>query len=256
MSVKICHISDWHGKLKMLPEADIYVITGDMYPTFPLLKIASKRNPNERRTWDPYDLRSAPPSAEEYVDDRVINPTRESELQMEWAIKNPFRKNCLPESCREANVICLRGNHEFEDLLGWVRPGSINRTFEIHNRHITVTIVLDDGRELTFGGARGIPMISGEWSDEMDEPRLNETFRDLNDNIDVLVTHAPPSNVLDGVGTHYGSSAIGNYIQRRAYTSRPLRTHLFGHVHESFGEVKIGDTLFSNASRGWRIIEL
>lgn len=72
--------------------------------------------------------------------------------------------------------------------------------------------------------------------------------------VDILVTHGPPMGILDGIPTafgddgdpapmHVGCADLLEAVQR----VRP-RMHLFGHIHEGYGEVDHGGTRFVNAS--------
>jgi Icc-related predicted phosphoesterase len=64
---------------------------------------------------------------------------------------------------------------------------------------------------------------------------------------DILVTHEPPQGTLDTVstGTHIGSRAVRELVAR-------LRPRLLtcGHVHESPGVDKLGDTVVVNCTMG------
>lgn len=55
------------------------------------------------------------------------------------------------------------------------------------------------------------------------------------DDVQVLVTHGPPSGILDTVvfprGAHVGCEALA----ARLPTLRELRVHVFGHIHEAYG---------------------
>jgi Icc-related predicted phosphoesterase len=64
---------------------------------------------------------------------------------------------------------------------------------------------------------------------------------------DVLVVHEPPRGVLDRAwnGAHIGSVAVRDYVQRH----RP-RLVVCGHVHESPGVERLGDTLVVNCTMG------
>ena len=60
----------------------------------------------------------------------------------------------------------------------------------------------------------------------------------------VLVTHVPPKGTgldLTQRGMHVGSSAV-----RKAIEKNQPRLHLCGHIHEAFGEEKIGKTTSIN----------
>lgn len=62
--------------------------------------------------------------------------------------------------------------------------------------------------------------------------------------VDVLVTHEPPSEILDySSGVHWGNLPLRRHIE----VIKP-RYHLFGHAHEDYGIQQIGCTIYSNAS--------
>ena len=63
-------------------------------------------------------------------------------------------------------------------------------------------------------------------------------------NVDILVTHEPPSEILDySSGIHWGNIAL----RRRIETVKP-HFHLFGHAHEAYGIQQKGCITFCNTS--------
>lgn len=74
--------------------------------------------------------------------------------------------------------------------------------------------------------------------------RLTKAVRDIPDDTQILVTHQPPFEILDFAGgIHYGSSEL----LKRVREVKPL-FHLFGHIHDAYGQTASRGTLFSNAS--------
>ena len=63
--------------------------------------------------------------------------------------------------------------------------------------------------------------------------------------VDILVTHCPPYNIMDLTtkGVHGGSKHL-----RKVSELRKPQYHIFGHIHESFGQHKVGQTVYINAS--------
>jgi Icc-related predicted phosphoesterase len=63
---------------------------------------------------------------------------------------------------------------------------------------------------------------------------------------DILITHGPPFGILDDTerGEKVGCEDLIDIIQTRV---RP-RLHVFGHIHEAYGQKQVKDTLFVNAS--------
>lgn len=69
---------------------------------------------------------------------------------------------------------------------------------------------------------------------------------------DVLVTHGPPYGILDEVET-FGSPNIGQHVGCEMLWERIQQVnpklHIFGHIHEGAGTLKLGNTEFINASQ-------
>lgn len=63
--------------------------------------------------------------------------------------------------------------------------------------------------------------------------------------VDVLITHGPPMGVLDLTfrGEHVGCEELALAVARL----RP-KLHVFGHIHEGYGTLRVGPTLHVNAS--------
>jgi Icc-related predicted phosphoesterase len=62
--------------------------------------------------------------------------------------------------------------------------------------------------------------------------------------IDILITHGPPAGVLDLC--HHGERVGCADLLMSVAAIKP-RVHAFGHIHECYGTVEIGKTLFVNA---------
>ncbi len=85
---------------------------------------------------------------------------------------------------------------------------------------------------------------------ERGEP-IKEKWDLIPDDIDILITHGPPYGILDKVkissrGDKFkkaGCMDLMNTIPRL----KNLKLHVFGHIHESYGILEIGNTKFVNA---------
>ena len=78
------------------------------------------------------------------------------------------------------------------------------------------------------------------------EEELAEKFALIPDDMDILITHSPPEDILDELeeeGKHVGSIALFNRIKK----IQPS-LHVFGHIHSSYGIKKLNSTTFINAS--------
>ncbi|MDR1101958.1 MAG: metallophosphoesterase family protein [Clostridiales bacterium] len=94
---------------------------------------------------------------------------------------------------------------------------------------------------------------------EVDEEQMHADLQGLGDCCGkIIVAHNPPFGAVDKVpsGANVGSHSIADWITKNA-----PKIWLCGHVHESFGESKIGETLVLNCAcdngndllRGWLV---
>jgi Icc-related predicted phosphoesterase len=84
---------------------------------------------------------------------------------------------------------------------------------------------------------------------------LSTVWDDIDDTVDILVTHTPPQGYLDT--TRYKNQSVGcNHLRDRIDNVIHPRVHIFGHIHEAYGYVmNEAGQLFINASlcdRGYK----
>lgn len=167
------HFSDFHGKIQQLPEADLYICTGDMLP-------------NSQNLWL-FQVKQA-----------------EMEFQNNWIEQNVSEWSKIFAN-PYAPLIMVRGNHSFVDE----SPLFAHHLGPIHEFNYPEVI---NWCNLKIGGFRGVPPINGVWSDEFSEAELNYRCEYL-DKIDILVTHGPPYGWLDNDYENLGSTAIRGYLE-------------------------------------------
>ncbi|CAF1171872.1 unnamed protein product, partial [Didymodactylos carnosus] len=63
-------------------------------------------------------------------------------------------------------------------------------------------------------------------------------------NTDILLTHGPPSNILDRTFTN--ESAGCEVLTKRLKLVKP-KLHVFGHIHEAYGNCESNGTIYVNA---------
>lgn len=128
---------------------------------------------------------------------------------LNWVITLPY-----------AHKIFVAGNH---DLCLWDAMGIENLPENVH-------FLQDCG--IIIGGL----MFFGLGYDHPTEL--------IPDDVDVLVTHEPPCEILDfSSGTHWGNLDL----LRRVETVKP-HYHLFGHAHDGYGMINKDGIIYSNAS--------
>lgn len=213
----------------MLPEADLYVACGDMLPNDPCAQWWHLES-GDRRVF-PWNRT---PTGKWLFEHRVIVKEHEREFQREFLDEHVGAISRLMPS-KSAPVVFVQGNHDF------VAYAKLFEGMDVHQQ-----LKHDETLELAglrIGGGPGINYIQGEWNWEMTQPEQNDVFSKVPSEIDLLVTHAPPVNVLDYAGCHYGSPAIANLVARMwTYRERPaLKTHVFGHIHEQGGSEDLVD---------------
>jgi len=247
--VRIVHFSDWHGQLNDLPEADVYVCTGDMLDNYPVMK-----RPNYREGWDGTSNFGVFGGGYR----REISPKREEHLQAEWFKKKftkrgrPGFRHYFPESCKDNPVVVVRGNHDFIDL-GPMFGGTHFDVSDDSTRSIEYC-------GLKFGGFRGVNWFTREWWGERDPERIGMDIEMLPDDLDVVVSHQPPHGIQDlGYGEHIGSHHYTRWINQRLYddTKKMPKLFCFGHAHSGYGKLETDEgAIFSNAATGKQILEI
>lgn len=135
--------------------------------------------------------------------------------------------------------IFIGGNHDvfLEDYpveLLELLPSNItylnNRSFEIEGIKLWASPVSPDFEFMAFGKHRS--EMAAHW-------------QYMPEDIDVLITHTPPFGILDKSGEHY---SLGCRDLLRKLGRVKMKYHIFGHIHASYGQIKVGDTTFINAS--------
>lgn len=241
--MNILHISDLHSNLKTLHRVikkglsfDWIVLTGDIAPTH--VKYMTVLGSGFRK----------------------IDREAEAAHQLQWAT-NALKPLLDRIPCK--HLIFVNGNHDFCDYAG-AFPNAHTQFKGARNLEI-------DG--IKVGLAVGINPLVGEWHEEITEFEFNELLLSLDPTIQVLITHAPPSQVLDANygGQHIGYNCLytnlfGSALRNQYPHFSKLRLHLFGHAHEARGQKEIEieaneiyaarKILFSNAALGYHVIEI
>lgn len=103
-----------------------------------------------------------------------------------------------------------------------------------------VHYLCNSGAEIDGLRFYGVPMFMGDCITD----RQSEHYAGIPENTDVLITHSPPSGILDfDDNINYGSEELLSRIK----IVRP-RLHLFGHIHARQGtKIQFG-TIFSNGA--------
>lgn len=148
--------------------------------------------------------------------------------------------------------IVVAGNHDFgfeltpylakASLLGW----SDGNVHYLENEEVVI-----DG--VKFYGSPQQPEFNN-WA--FGSPRngmgLKSSWSAVPSDIDVLVTHTPPHKILDlcpDINSKIASWVnVGCEALRLEIDRIKPKLHVFGHIHEGYGQIVEEDTIFVNAS--------
>lgn len=88
--------------------------------------------------------------------------------------------------------------------------------------------------------------------------QINEHWKKIPQDTDILVTHGPPKFILDQViNTWDDQASVGcEMLAKRVIDVNP-KIHAFGHIHEGYGTMEMYGTEFINAScmdEGYRLV--
>lgn len=213
--MKIACVSDIHGKFgRQWPKADVLVIAGDIFGNY------------------------------------SGNQERDAFIQLQ----NFYEDFCpLLSSLKKQlykDIVVVAGNHD--------------RIFAYHQkacedqlRRIGAHYLQDASAEiqgLKFYGSPWTPWFFGaHWvfnlSDKRSEEHAQETWNKIPDDTDVLITHGPPYGILDECPDFYlNNRSVGcSTLLDKVLEVKP-RLHVFGHIHEGYGQMDTDNTIFVNAA--------
>lgn len=85
-----------------------------------------------------------------------------------------------------------------------------------------------------------------DWAFNLDEPELAEKWAAIPNDTDILLLHGPPAGCGDQ--TSSGDRTGSPSLRQRILEVKP-RLVVCGHIHESYGIHRLGDTVVVNAAR-------
>lgn len=138
--------------------------------------------------------------------------------------------------------IVIAGNHDwiFQEAPALAREALTNATY-LEDSGVEI-----DG--LSFWGSPWTPTFM-EWAFMRDRGQpIYEKWELIPDKTDVLITHGPPKNVGDEVSLGFRSFNAGCIDLLHRIDQLSLKAHVFGHIHEGYGEYKRGTARLINAS--------
>lgn len=224
--MKLVHASDCHSRTYELPEADLYVFTGDVLPDF--------------------------------IERGYDSARHDKAAQLNW-IKQREGKWRKDFKIGDKPIITIRGNHDwhpYDNLFG----GEVYS--DLGGRVQTIKgLKVGFARGVSYD----FP-VGDFWSDTKEDNgdfKMEEIPEDVDLLITHApskgVLDLVPSKFKKGKPRNIGSDDISLWHVARFYgphKDRPL-IHLFGHCHEDGGKLfKTGETTFSNAACTFNVIDI
>lgn len=155
----------------------------------------------------------------------------------EWFLQQDYRKK-----------IVISGNHE----------GCIERG-DYYFNHEWLGYLQDSGTEfegLKIWGSPWTPEFCNWYFMKKRGKEIKEKWDLIPNDIDILITHGPPYGILDSTSFScrrpYGTDHCGCVDLREAIERIQPKLHVFGHIHEGYGQIVLKctprDVLCVNAS--------
>ena len=152
-----------------------------------------------------------------------------------------------------AGDVCDQGNtNQVEDFLKWLSELNFqhkiiirgNHDIDLKKRKSLLDIEMpsgviqleNSGIEIENISIWGIPHAI-KWG--------TENWENIPEHTQILMTHRPPFSIMDQ--PPLSPSTGDKKLLQKVKTIQP-QIHLFGHIHAGYGQKKIGNTLFLNAS--------
>lgn len=142
--------------------------------------------------------------------------------------------------------IFIAGNHDFvfQDIDNLCAPKDI---YYLRDESITL-----DG--LNLYGSPWTPWF-WDWAfnfpkDDLDGRFAQSKWAQIPEDVNILITHGPPSSILDYVGPSHGAGCTD--LKIRIKQLKDLKLHCFGHLHQGFGHKIENSVNFVNAAYGYK----
>ena len=144
------------------------------------------------------------------------------------------------ESLPHAHKIFTVGNHDF---LAEMNPSVFRQLIPDNCIYLENTGVVVEGIRLW-----GSPITPWFYDWAFNRQRgadIAKNWAKIPLDTDIVITHGPPHDILDM--TIRGDLTGCEDLKNRLDAVKP-RIHVFGHIHEAYGQKTIGETTFINAS--------
>ena len=140
-----------------------------------------------------------------------------------------------------AHKIFIAGNHDFyfeEYSMNFIQKKLTSNCHYLCNSGVEIEGIKIWGSPITPN------FLDWAFNEERGKS-INEFWKKIPLDTDILITHGPPKGILDKTvpGQNVGCKELLKSLKK----IKP-KFHLFGHIHESYGEEIINETRFINGS--------
>jgi len=138
--------------------------------------------------------------------------------------------------------IVIAGNHDwvFQEAPALARDALTNAIYLEDSG-----IVIEGVR---FWGSPWTPTFL-DWAFMLDRGEaLHDRWMQIPEDTDVLITHGPPKGIGDEASMGFRCQNVGCVDLLHRIEQMRLKAHVFGHIHEGYGEYTLGNTRLVNAS--------
>lgn len=145
--------------------------------------------------------------------------------------------------------VFIAGNHD------WGFQESPDMCRELLKLYPNVTYLQDNTKVIGEDHETAVKIYGSPWQPEFYDwafnlPRmgseLEEKWKNIPDDTDILITHGPPWGHLDTIKGH--SVPLGCEMMAERIKSLKPKIHVFGHIHTGYGYKFDGSTHFFNAA--------
>lgn len=161
------------------------------------------------------------------------------DLTMQGSLVELISANRWLAGLPHRHKIVVPGNHD------WLFQRAPDQARGILNEAVCLTDELLEVAGLRLWGSPWTPEF-GIWAFTLPRgPALREKWAAIPEGLDILITHGPPAGIGD---TNAFGLEVGCEDLRDAVAARKPRVHVFGHIHDGYGQVERDGTRFVNAS--------
>ena len=134
--------------------------------------------------------------------------------------------------------VIISGNHDFGFQTNPFAKTWITNATYLYDSEITVEGV-------RIYGSPWQPWFY-DWAFNLERgTEISKVWQKIPNGIDILMTHGPPMGIMDQVA--YGGNVGCEELAKELVRIKP-KVHVFGHIHEGYGELKQNGIHYVNAS--------